>query len=63
VYIERKKQRDLLEEKAKKRRSAIGTKNPEGQGGPSTNNKTKASTKRVAFLVLVMTFSKEVWVR
>jgi hypothetical protein len=46
VSIERKEQRDLLEEKAKKRKSAEGTKNPGGQGGPSSNKKTKASTKK-----------------
>jgi hypothetical protein len=46
VSIERKEQRDLLEEKAKKRKSAEGTKNPGGQGGPSSNKKTKTSIKK-----------------
>jgi hypothetical protein len=46
VSIERKEQRDLLEEKAKKRKSAEGTKNPGGQGGSSSNKKTKTSIKK-----------------
>jgi hypothetical protein len=44
VSIERKEQRDLLEEKAKKRKSAEGTKTPGGQGGTSSNKKTKTSS-------------------
>jgi hypothetical protein len=46
VSIERKEQRDLLEEKAKKRKSAEGTKNPGGKGGSSTNKKAKTSLKK-----------------
>jgi hypothetical protein len=43
VSIERKEQRDLLEEKAKKRKSAEGAKTPGGQGG---NKQQKTSNKK-----------------
>jgi hypothetical protein len=64
VSIERKEQHDLLEEKAKKRKSAEWTKNTGGQGGFSVNKKTKRlQLSKVALLEVQLTISKELRVR